>query len=249
MIIRMFIIIAIAAGCFNSLTLAQQSKFDQVMPSINSVVLSLNALDTLLQKSDLTNKDFLQVFYAEKTVGRCIWWLSSRMTGDTELIRQRKMFGFLNDTLLMNKCIAYVSAHKDRLKVVDDGWKGEDNFYEPTNYWLLRALSKYPDSTQTKEIEFNLDFNELVRQYDIQDDFIGKTCEQCVKDELEMGGEELRKNYSEDDIKQWVPNCKGVRKQFEEQRAALLEKYHNAHFTKKLRDINITTIVVFHGTC
>ena len=243
---RILTVLMAIASSSSSPTFAQQSKFDRILPSKESVIISLNTLNTILQKTDLTGEDILQIYYAERNVGRCVWGLSPKIS-DTALIHEMKMFGFLNDTSLMNKCILYICMHNDRFKVVDDTWKGEDNFWEPSRYWLLKAQSVYPDSIQTKKIEFDLDFNDLVRQFDIQDDFMGKTCEQCVKEELEMDGEELRKDYSEDDIRKWTPNCMEVRKQFDGRRKILLKKYDNAPFTKILKDIDVTTIVVFHG--
>lgn len=50
-------------------------------------------------------------------------------------------------------------------------------------------------------------------------------------------------------IDRWLPECIRNREKFEAKRTRLLERYNRAPFTRRLRDIDVSTIVVFHSVC
>ena len=222
----------------SSKAFAQQSIFDEKLPDIEKVKISLKTVEDIVVKKDLTGMDMLHVYFAEKVIGRCVWGVSPKIADSTSIL-ESQIFGFLSDTLLMNKCIAYILSNKSHFKVVEDGYKGEDNFWEPNDYWFKQASRKYPNSIETKNIEFDLDFNKFIRKYDIDVDARGKTAEQYYKEDLEMGGD-----FSGIDIKDLIPACEDTRKEFSNGREELLRKYKNASFANKLKDIDTTTIIV-----
>jgi hypothetical protein len=145
--------------------------------------------------------------------------------------------------------VGYVQANQGRFRVVDDNWKGEENFCEPNRYWLERVNRTFPNSPEGKEIEFHLDFDEFIRRFDIDKGAKEKSCEQYVNEELKKSGDGYREVYSLDQLKQWIPKCEQARKNFDIGKKKLLEKFQNAPFTKKLQEIDQTIIVVFYHVC
>ena len=229
--------------------LAQQSVFDQQMPTTQGVRASLKTLARLELKDALSANEILQIYLAEKAIGHCVWGPSPRDSAkewyDPTLNRQ----GFYADTTLEKRCVRYVQEHRVRFRVVDDMWKGERNFMEPTGFWPHLAMKLFPDSSQSHEISFDLEFNELVRRYDISESAKGKTCKEYYDGLLKENRDIYLEVYSPDEIARWPAECKKVRETFIKERSGLLDRYHNAPFTKRLRDIDPTTVVVFHSIC
>lgn len=57
-------------------------------------------------------------------------------------------------------------------------------------------------------------------------DALGKTCEQYIQENLETyGNEYYREVYSEDGIKQWIPECRKVRDEINAGKKQILDKY------------------------
>lgn len=219
---------------------------DRDIPNSQEAQVALETANRLNARSLLTRKDMLQMYYTEIKIGRCVWGISPKIT-DSELIRELKMVSHLRDTSIGAECVLYVQNHQQSFSVVDDGFKGEENFWEPNSYWLERIKSEYPHSKESLEIEFDLEFTQLVRRFHIDLDARGKTCSQYWAEELARNREVYLEVYSQDDIKRWVPECEDVRKSFESTKTKLLQKYDHASFTKKLQEIDTTAIVVFHS--
>ncbi|OGP66920.1 MAG: hypothetical protein A2W27_08820 [Deltaproteobacteria bacterium RBG_16_44_11] len=187
-----------------------------------------------------TAMEILHIYKAEQAISGCIWGEPSKT------ITTNQSFNCAADTKVRAEIILYVRTNQSRFKVVEDGFKGEYNFFEPNRYWLDRINESFPNSPESKEIEFDLDFNEFMREFDIYKKAKGQSCEQHIKQSFKEGWYTI---YTKDFIKQWIPECEQARKDFRIGRKKLLEKFQNAPFTKKLQDIDETTIVIFHSEC
>jgi len=220
--------------------------FDREIPSQKDVEAGLEIAKRISVLDQLTPMDMLQLYKAEKKIGRCVWGISPRAT-DLTIEQQISISGCGVDSKTAAECVRYVQANQGRFRVVEDNWKGEENFCEPNRYWLERVYRTFPNSPEGKEIEFHLDFNEFIRHFDIDKSAKEKSCEQYVNEELKKSG--YREVYSPDELKQWIPKCEQARKNFEIGKKRLLEKFQNAPFTKKLQEIDQTIIVVFYHVC
>lgn len=225
-----------------------QSVFDRDIPSQDDVRASLDVTRRLAGQNHLTANEMLQIYYAEMEIGRCVWGISPRIT-DPQLIQELKIFGRYVDSSMAAEGARYVQTNQERFRVVDDGWKGEENFWEPNRYWLERVQRSFPNSPEANEIEFDLDFKLFVRRFDIDETAKGKSCEQYVNKQLKESGDIYKEVYSEDELKQWIPRCEQARNEFVIGKKRLLEKLRNAPFTKRLQEIDQTTIVVFYSVC
>lgn len=206
-----------------------------------------SSLRTVMKISNITHpaaKEILQIYKAEKVIGKCVWYMTTEPITEQQMI---KHFNCSADTKVITDIVRYIRTNQARFQVVDDGFKEEYNFCEPNRYWLDRIKKTFPDSLERTEIEFDLDFNEFIRQYDIDEDAKGQSCEQYVKKSWKEGQDAYREaGYS---VEGWIPECKQVRKNFQTGRKKLLKKYQNSPFIKKLQNIDKTTIVVFHHVC
>jgi hypothetical protein len=221
----------------------QHSPYDEAIPEPAQVSASLDLAKQLSARSTLSPKEILLLYRAEKTIGRIVWGLSPRYKGQD--FPQLDLFSSCHDSTIAAHAVAYIRANQNRFRVVDDGWKGEENFWEPTDALLLRMKQLHPQTIEAMEIEFDLEFNQFIRRFWIDPDAQGKTCEQYYREELE-GNSELRESYTELEIAKWPAECAKEREQFAARRSQLLKKYKNAPFTKVLSDIDVTTIVVHH---
>ncbi|MEJ2247424.1 MAG: hypothetical protein P8Y80_15315 [Acidobacteriota bacterium] len=159
-------------------------------------------------------------------------------------------FGYSIDSVLGSKCLDHVRGNRDLFRVVFDGWKGDGNFLEPNRYWDSLAQHLYPHSAEANEISFDLDFKDMIRTFFIDPEAAGKTCEEYCKDDLKDGRLDVYLEvYTQDEIDNWPTECATNRNRFERERNALLQKYDSAPFTKVLRDIDSTTVVVLHSVC
>jgi hypothetical protein len=223
------------------------SIFDRDLPAHQEVLASLELAQKLSVRPRLTATEFLNLYYAEKKIGRCVWGPSPRFK-DPEL-RDARLIGYCRDSILSERCVNYVKANRSRFRVVDDEWKGENNFWEPTDVLLKRVKRAYPNSPEALEIEFDLEFNQFIRRFYIDPSARGKSCDQYCEELLEDAGDMYREVYSAEEISRWPSECASTRDEFEAGRKWLLDKYKNAPFTKKLQEIDVTTIVVLHSVC
>jgi hypothetical protein len=222
------------------------SIFDLNVPGLIDIVTSLQIVKKITKTKKLTASEILQIYKAEKKISRCVW----SETPDAITEQQIHMsVCSMADVKVLAECFLYVQTNSSRFKMVPDNFRGDENFWEPNRYWLERINKIVPHSQESKEIEFDLDFNEFIRHFDINEEEKGKSCKQHVNEELKADRDMFEDVYTEDDFKQWIPECEQARKNFEIGRRKLLKKFQNAPFTKKLKDIDKTTIVVFHHVC
>jgi len=242
----------IAAIFFLSLlqdiSFAQQSKFDAQIPTEQEIRNSLVVARRLSVQPKLSAKEIHQIYFAEKNIGRSVWGASERISNlyDSQKI---KAINYHGDISLSEQCLLYVQTNWARFRVVDDGWKGEENFIEPNRYWMDQIKKYYPNSVEAMEIEFDRDFKEFIRRFDIDEDAKGKTCDQYYSEELKKNLRVYLEVYSKEEIDNWPSECKNIRKEFQLARSQLLQKFKNAFFTKILQGIDPTTIVKFHSVC
>ncbi|HUI31273.1 MAG TPA: hypothetical protein VLX91_13775 [Candidatus Acidoferrales bacterium] len=154
------------------------------------------------------------------------------------------------DSLVLIECLSHIRKNKNLYREVNDGWKGEENFWEPSQAWYQRLKQISNSCEGIQEIKFDLEFKDFIRPFDIDPDVKGKSCEQYYKELIEKYGDQYRDSgYTDEDMKKWAPECEEMRQEFRNGKKALLEKYHNAPFTKILQDIDETTIVIFISVC
>ena len=158
------------------------------------------------------------------------------------------MFAYCGDSSLKAECVLYIQTYRARFRVVDDAWKGEDNFWEPNRFWIEEAKKSFPGSQEALEIEFDLDFKEFIRQFNIDEEAKGKTCQEYYDEDLK-DNLDAHEVYSKEEIARWPEECEHTRYEFTRGRLQILQKYKYAPYTKILQDIDITTIVVFHSVC
>jgi len=239
---RIVAFVAVCSVCFSA-SARQHSPYDQPIPEPAQVSASLDLAKQLSARSTPTAKELLLLYRAEKTIGRTVWGLSPRH--NRQDFPQLDLFSYCHDSTIGAQAVAYIRANQKRFRVVDDGWKGEENFWEPTDALLLRMKQLYLQTIEAMEIEFDLEFNQFIRRFWIDPDAQGKTCEQYYKEELEDNSE-LRESFTKAEIAKWPAECAKEREEFAARRSQLLKKYKNAPFTKVLSDIDTTTIVVHH---
>lgn len=228
--------------------LAQQSMFDVETPIQGNVEASLAVVNRLTSKGKLTADEIVLVYFAEKNIGKCVWGGS---VSDSGLYgsQQSVAHNYFSDASVSQQCLLYVQRNRTRFRVVGDGWKGEGNFWEPTLYWVNQAKKDYPNSMQAMEIEFDCEFKDFIRQFHIDDEAKGKSCQQYFEEEFIANLDMYLDAYSKEEIDQWPCECESVREEFIRGRSQLLERYKNAPFTKVLHDIDPSTIVVIYSVC
>ncbi|MGH7456901.1 MAG: hypothetical protein ACRENG_36460, partial [bacterium] len=87
----------------------------------------------------------------------------------------------------------------------------------------------------------------FIRQFSFDEEARGKTCEEYYDDPERR--EVYKEVYSEKEIEEAITSCRELRAKFQSGRAILLKKYGDLPFTKKLRDIEVTTVVLYLSTC
>ena len=92
-----------------------------------------------------------------------------------------------------------------------------------------------------------MEYKAFIRQFSFDEAASGKTCEEYYYDAERR--ETYKEVYSEKELDEANASCRELRAKFEAGRAALLKKYGNLPFTKKLRDIDISTVVLFLSLC
>ncbi len=224
----------------------QFSVFDLEIPGAEEVWASLETVEKLGSKQTLTADDILQLYYAEKRIGHSVWGPSAKdsVWNPVDAVASHRYY---SDSTISRRCVEYIRRNHGRFRIVQDGWKGDDNFWEPAGYWLQVARKLYPDSDQVNEIEFDLAFKDFIRRFTILEEVSGKSCRQYHKDIVESRIELYRAVYSKEEILHWPEECEQARAEFERGRKELLLKVGNAPFTKRLRDIDPTSIVVHHS--
>jgi hypothetical protein len=242
-------LVTIALVCVHTeVAVGQQSVFDRVIPSDSILRASLDIANALAVKQHLTSAEILQIYFAENIVGRFVW---ARSQKDAQQFPPPYIGGryFTPDSGLVNQCVFYVGKNHSRFRPVSDAWKGEEDFTEPNRFWLKQAIALDPNSAEASNIEFDLDFKDLVRDINIDEDARGKTCQQFHDEDLKRHLDSYLDVYQKEEMDRWPAECDSARSSFIRKRDHLLRTYKFAPFTKILQDIDATTIVVFHSVC
>lgn len=146
----------------------------------------------------------------------------------------------------------YLSANAGRFRDVSDGWKGEDNTWEP-NRALLEILTKRaPESAPRWEIEWDLDYKDFIRRftYDHSGSAKGKTCARYYDDYVKSHGE-IREAYSAGEIEERKADCEADRASYKKGLEKLLKKFNDKPVLPKLYDPDETNIIsdMYFGLC
>ncbi len=233
-----------------SILYAQQSIYDAQIPDKMEIKSSLQLIQETSVKSELTAQEMLQVYKAEVIISKSVgaWRSGSIIPDGLDSLWWR--WGRVVDSTQSMACIAHIRKNYKLYRLVDDVWKGEENFLEPNRYWSEQLQNIFPDSPEAKEVAFDLDFKDFIRQYYIDVDAKGKSCEKYYKEFIKEYGDQFKDTgYTDEEMKQWAPECEKVRESFKNCKKLLLDKYHNAPFTKILFDIDVTTIVLHLSIC
>ncbi|MFA5834837.1 MAG: hypothetical protein WDA22_15280 [Bacteroidota bacterium] len=241
--IKWLIIIILMLTMINNYALSQNRFFERNKTFCAKVDSCLKFLNEITSSTSLTLKYILQIYNAEKLVGGLVNNATSGIQSP------EGMEPPCLDSTLGYRCLQYVQRNITHFRMVDDGWKGENNFMEPYKFWDSVAQHIYPNSPEANEISFDIDFNDLVRKYSFTNDIAGETCEHHCRREFQRDSTHYLEYYSRDEIDKWPQECAQKRAQFESERNKLLQKYGITPFTKRLRDIDITTIVIDHTVC
>jgi hypothetical protein len=221
---------------------------DRQVPTRDDVQASLEVANRLAGKNELTATEMLQIYFAERKIGRWIWGLPE-YESNRGYPRELSVSYISSDSILGKQCLLYVQTNRGRFQVVYDNYKGEDNFSEPGIYWAEQAEKRYPGSTEAREIAFDMEFKRFISGFDIDEGAKGKTCQQFHDELLKDNLDVYLESYTKEEIDKWPDECDNVRDEFLRGRSELLKKYKYAPFTKVLRDIDPTTIVVSHSVC
>lgn len=192
--------------------------------------------------------DILALYEAEKSMGAFIRSLSVDIS-DSELFRHFQSDYWRGrdvDVDLYFDCIHYMRPSKARFRIVDDGWKGEANFWEPDTYWLDMIVKTYPDSIERWKIEWDIDYKNTVREFTFNPDAKGKSCEAFYMDIIKEWPE-FKEFYSDTDISNIIKDCNEKRTKFGQRLNELSKKYEGKSYItphiKKLREIDPKTVV------
>jgi len=236
------IIICAGLGVFSFGTrLLGQTIHDAIFIDREQAESSLRAAQSPSAQQPKSAADFLKIYRTEEAIGR----FSLGIPPGTPDTLAAKMGYF--DTELRSRCAEYVRENLNRFQEVDDGWKGESNYWEPNRTWLDEIIRLYPDSYERKEMEWDFEYKAFIRQFSFDEEARGKTCEEYYHDPARR--EVCKEVYSEKEIDEAIPSCRELRAKFQSGRAVLLKKYGDLPFTKKLRDIEVTTVVLYLSTC
>ena len=236
------IMICAGLGVFSFGTkLLGQTIHDAIFVDRNQAESCLRAAQSPSAQQPKSAADFLKIYRTEEAIGRFSVGIPPG-TPDTLAAK----LGYFH-TELKSRCAKYVHENLNRFQEVDDGWKGESNYWEPNRYWLDKIIMLYPDSYERKEMEWDLEYKAFIRQFFFDEEARGKTCEEYYHDPERR--EAYKEVYSEKEIDEAIPSCRELRARFQSGRAALLKKYGDLPFTKKLRDIDVTTVVLYLSTC
>ena len=231
-------------------TKAQWSIFDDFTVTKEQVNKSLYIAKKILKKQKLKLNDIKEIYFNEIIIGKFLEGNSFESPKSIQFFKDNLgKYGIDSSSI---ECAKYIVKYRNHFRKLIAGWKNERTFYEPNKYWIDFIKQIDPNSDEAKEIMFDYEFKDLVRQFTI-DYRPYNTCEeysQIVTDELKS--DFYRKKYSEKELNEYktkilntIPICKEKRKDFLYKKNKLLKKYKYAPFTKKLQNINVEQIYVF----
>ena len=210
------------------------TRHDKIKASYSDVVKALDIAKTLTEKKARTSGEIIKIYRAEEKIGAL-----SRSSPHREDLKE-----------IVSKCAAYVSANRSRFREVHDGWKGEENHFEPTAFWAEELRGVSPEAAEIREIEFDVKFKDLMRSFRHDDRAIGKDCATFYAD-IVRAEPTYSESYSKEEIASMAPSCAEQRDKFIRQRNALLKEYSDLPAAKKLSEIDPTEIVSekYFGLC
>jgi hypothetical protein len=148
------------------------------------------------------------------------------------------------------ECAVYVKRHIDRFREVSDGWKGEDNTWEPNAFWPNYLKKQGHSGIEAREMEFDLTFKDFIRMYKFDKRAKQKSCRQYY--ENIVNAEPLYLEiYTKEEIDSMPPSCEEQRKKFENGREELQHRFSDVPAVDKLRKIDPTTVISdkYFGLC
>ena len=101
----------------------------------------------------------------------------------------------------------YVQAHPERFRRIYAGYKGEGDLWEPNAHWLGVLRTRYPGSEERWEIEWDLAWKDLTRQFSFSTQARGKSCAQYYEEVMAQDREAYRASYSEKEIAKTIADC------------------------------------------
>ena len=105
------ILTAIILCLLHTVAVAQgHNIFDRAIPSQQDVKASLELAKRLTGRSQLIPEEMLQIYYAEKKIGRVVWGLSPRVSS-LHPGPEVRAFGYYVNSALTEQCVLYVQTN------------------------------------------------------------------------------------------------------------------------------------------
>lgn len=207
---------------------------DEIRATPSEVRHALAAARSLNEKSELSPVEILTLYHAEERIGAFRWTQASNA----------------REPALFSECTSYMRSNGERFREVHDGWKGEENYFEPNSFWAEKLRRVSAKTSELAEIEFDLKFKDLIRFFRHDGRAIGKECSRFYA-ELIRSNPEYLDMYSRDEIDSMGPSCVSERKRFIKLRDALLKEYPSVPAGRKLRAVDPTEVVSdrYFGFC
>lgn len=121
-----------------SVSLAQQSKFDMEIPTQEVVRISLEVANRLSTKGKLTADEIRQIYFAEKTIGRCVWGTSAASEANYGGPKIGVLMMYPDSSISRNS-VQYIQAHpKEELDIYLDVYSKEEIDQWPAECERLR---------------------------------------------------------------------------------------------------------------
>lgn len=133
----------------------------------------------------------------------------------------------------VHEAVAYLRGNRDRFREIFDGWKGEANLFEPNESLLSLLRDRFPESAERWEIEWDLAFKDLTRQFTFSRGARDKTCKQVYDGIVAGAPEEYHKSYSDADVAERISDCERQRTRFASELAELEARFVSKPLEKK----------------
>lgn len=213
--------------------------------SEDSALVCLKNINCLMSKEEKTPNEIFSVYRSEESISNFIVNFSPDPKDSTwnKLPEDKNSVKY--------KCILYVRENLSRFREIYDGWKEEENLWEPNYYWLEILKEKYPGSKERWLIEWDLDYKNFIRQFELALPY-GKcgTCDEYY-DGLISEYPEYLEHYKQDEIIEIKKDCELKRKHYKVKLNELLNKYKDIKIEKKMYEIDEKCIVSnkYFGLC
>ncbi len=219
-------------------------KFEIKSISEDKAAICLNKARDLSSKKDKTASDIYSLYESEECLSNYIFGYTPNMPEPN--------FNSLNiaKTSIRYQCLSYVRNNISRFREIHDGWKGEENIWEPNYYWLDIIKGKYPNSKERWMIEWGLTYKDFIRQFEFSELAKGKTCDEYYEGLIKEYPEHLE-YYSKEEIAKIKRDCETKREQYKKSLFDLLDKYKDNPIEKKMYDIDDRNVIsnFYFGLC